>query len=277
MNRLSIIIPILILVSLIVNAQVVSDTLYFIDGRIEAVIITGISAKTVEYEYPGENIPISTPKERLSKLITKTGREVVFENTTKVKTVFSGLDWDKVEVTNVQSEVEGLIRVENVSSKANGTVFTSLEVIQERAMRKMKMEAAFMGSDVVFFLNQTSSKHTYNVTLNGTAYITKRATPVKLKNGNYRLVKVYKLRPNQFEYEEVLTSNIPETLFFEKNNFYKVDDYYQIDINNKEPIFKNTFQLLKASEDELIFLFSNKDSRGRKVYYNIFFERISLN
>ena len=59
------------------------DTLFFVDGKMEAVQLTGLTEESVQYNYYGEGIPISTPKTRLEKVVTRSGRVVLFENTSE--------------------------------------------------------------------------------------------------------------------------------------------------------------------------------------------------
>ena len=269
-------------------AQTSLDTLFFVDGKIEAVKISGMTEKSVQYIFPEEGIPISTSKSKLEKLITRSGRQIIFENTSRKKTVFSATDWEKVEVTGIQSEVEGLIRFSNVSGKAKGmTTLSSLEKLQTRAMTKMKMQAAFLGCDVVYMLNQTNSDATHgngafatsstpSSTLSGTAYGVKRINLNKIIDGNYKLSKVYRLRPNDFQLREIETNKFSQYLKVAKDKFRKKDNYYAIAYRSGLKGSNNEIKLLKSTENKLIFLVIDR-SRGSKLkYYNLHFKRASL-
>jgi hypothetical protein len=55
----------------------------------------------------------------------------------------------------VESEVKGLFKVSDVSSKAKGTTtFSNQERVKERAFRKMKIEAAMMGANIIYVTDQ---------------------------------------------------------------------------------------------------------------------------
>lgn len=260
------------------------DTLYFVDGKIEAVQLTGLSDESVQYNYYGEGIPISTPKNRLEKVITRSGRIVIFENTSKKKTVFSAEDWDNVEITNIESEVEGLIRIANVSGKAKGgTTFSSLEKLQNRAMTKMRMQTAFLGCDVVYMLNQTntdarfgssfSTGQTASSTLSGTAYSVKKINPFNITNGDYKLKKVYRLRPNEYELHQIPFTKYIQEINIDKNKFFKDEDYYALHFDIGIPASKNIMYLIKVSDNELVFLVIDRSKQSKIKYYNLYFSK----
>jgi len=276
------VIALVVISSINIYGQEALDTLYFVDGKIEAVQLTGLTDESVQYNYYGEGIPISTPKTRLEKVITRSGREIIFENTSKKKTVFSAEDWNNVEITNVESEVEGLIRIANVSGKAKGaTTLSSLEKLQNRAMTKMRMQAAFLGSDVIFMLNQTNTdakfgaymSSTPSSTLSGTAYSVQKVNPFDVVNGKYKLQKVYRLRPNEYELKKVPFTTYIQEITIDKNNFIKDEDYYAVHIDSKIPDSNNIMYLLKVSNDELVFLVIDRSKQSKIKYYNLHFTK----
>lgn len=260
------------------------DTLYFVDGKIEAVQLKGLTETAVQYNYYGENISISTSKTRLEKIITSSGRVIIFENTSKKKTVFTAADWEKVEITNVESEVEGLIRIANVSGKAKGlTSFSSLEKLQNRAMTKMRMQAAFLGCDVIFMLNQTNTDRRFgseyspgqsaSSTLSGTAYSVKRVNPVNVINGKYKLKKVFRLRPNEYELYNIPFTKYSQEITIDKNDFFKDEDYHALNFNSKIPNSKNIMYLIKVTDGELTFLVIDRSNQSKIKYYNLYFSK----
>jgi len=281
MKQISVI-ALVVISSLNIYGQEALDTLYFVDGKIEAVQLTGLTDESVQYNYYGEGIPISSPKTRLEKVITRSGREIIFENTSKKKTVFSAEDWNNIEITNVESEVEGLIRIANVSGKAKGaSTLSSLEKLQNRAMTKMRMQAAFLGSDVIFMLNQTNTdakfgaymSSTPSSTLSGTAYSVKKVNPFNVVSGKYNLKKVYRLRPNEFELKKIPFTKYIQEITIDKNNFIKDEDYYAVHIDSKIPDSNNIMYLLKVSKDELVFLVIDRSKQSKIKYYNLHFTK----
>jgi hypothetical protein len=268
---------ILLFLTNLIFSQDVLDTLFFVDGKVEAVQITGLTETTVQYNYYGEGISIETPKSRLAKVITRSGRVVVFENTSQQKTVFTCEDWTKVEVTKIESEIEGLIRMANVSGKAKASGFGTLAKMQDRAMTKMRMQAAFLGCDVVFMLNQTNTDAGFYQSpgsfMTGTAYSVKRVTPFLIKNGDYFLTKVYRLKPNEFELYEISKRPYAQSIFIDNNNFFKDEDYYALNFNSKIPDSQNKMKLLKVTDDTLVFLVIDRSKQSKIKFYNLFFTK----
>ena len=260
------------------------DTLFFVDGKIEAVQLTGLSESSVQYNSYGQGIPINTPKSKIAKVITRSGRIIFFENTAKKKTVFSAEDWEKVEITGIESEVDGLIRFANVSGKAKGvTEFSSLEKMQNRAMTKMRMQSAFLGCDVVFMLHQSNedakfgyySSSTASSTLSGTAYGVEIVKPFSIVNGKYNLTKVYRLRPNKYEYEkmDLLYNSYTKSIVIDKNKFFLEEDYYSVHFNSAIPKTKDLMSLLSVTDNEIIFLVIDRSSQSKIKYYNLYFTK----
>lgn len=256
------------------------DTLFFVNGNVEIVQITGLTERSVQYNYYGEGIAISTLKSKLSKVKTRSGRVIIFENTSKKKTVFSAVDWENVEVTKIDSEVEGLVRMCNVSGKAKGnTSFSSLGKLQDRALVKMRMQAAFNGCDVVYMLNQSNEEAQYggqygssklpSSTVSGTAYAVKLAGINKIIEGNYSLDKVYRLRPNDYELKEVASTT--KRIVVTKADFTKKDDYYTIPFKGLNRV--DHISLLKVSGDKLVFLAVDRSKKSKIKYYNLYFTR----
>ena len=256
------------------------DTLYFVNGNIEAVQITGITEKSVQYNYLGEGIAISTLKSKLSKVKTRSGRVIVFENTSRKKKVFSADDWESVGVTKVDSEVEGLIRVCNVSGKAEGmTTYSSLGKLQDRALVKMRMQAAFNGCDVVYMLNQSNEDSQYggeygssklpSSTVSGTAYAVKLANLDEIIEGDYTLDKVFRLRPNDYELIEV--SSTTKKIVVKKDDFTKKDDSYRLPFKGIKKV--DYISLLQVSGNKLVFLATDRSKQSKIKYYNLYFTK----
>jgi hypothetical protein len=62
-----------------------------------------------------------------------------------------------VTLTAVESEVKGLFKLGDVSAKAKGaTSLSNQERVKERAFRKMKIEAAMMGANIIYLTHQKS-------------------------------------------------------------------------------------------------------------------------
>ncbi|MGF7039106.1 hypothetical protein [Mucilaginibacter lappiensis] len=145
--------------SLLANAQV--DTVYANNTKI-ACTIKEVTPDAVKYTFPGEDVLNSVYKNTIQKIIFKSGRVQTFAETTSYKTVSDVTDYDKVAITSVESEVKGLYKLGDVSSKAKGTtVFSSQERVKDRAYHKMKLQAAMVGANIVYLTNQRTEGNKY--------------------------------------------------------------------------------------------------------------------
>lgn len=104
----------------------------------------------------------SVYKNSVQKIIFKSGRVQTFAEATSYKSVNDVMDFENVSVTTLESEVKGLFKLSDVSSKAKGvTVFSSQERVKDRAYRKMKIQAAMFGANVILLTNQRTEGNKY--------------------------------------------------------------------------------------------------------------------
>jgi hypothetical protein len=138
--------------STLCHAQV--DTVYSNNEKI-ACSIKEVTPDAVKFTYPGEDVVNSVYKNTIQKIVFKSGRVQTFAETTSYKAVSSVMDFENVSVTTLESEVRGLYKLSDVSSKAKGTtVFSSQERVKDRAYRKMKIQAAMFGANVILLSSQ---------------------------------------------------------------------------------------------------------------------------
>jgi hypothetical protein len=141
------------------NAQ--SDTVVINNQKI-ACSVKEITPDAVKYTFPGEDLINSVYKNTVQKIIFKSGRVQTFAEATSYKSISGVMDYDKVTITSVESEVRGLYKLSDVSSKAKGTtVFSNQEAVKNRAYRKMKIEAAIFGANIVYLTNQRTEGNKY--------------------------------------------------------------------------------------------------------------------
>lgn len=116
-----------------------------------------ITPDAVKYTFIGEDLINSIYKNSVQKVIFKSGRVQVFSEATSYKKVENVNDYENVTITQVEGEVKGLFKVGDVSSKAKGTTtLSNQERVKERAYRKLKIEAAIMGANIIYLTNQRS-------------------------------------------------------------------------------------------------------------------------
>lgn len=136
------------------NAQV--DTIYTHEERIPCNIVE-ITETAAKFQYPGEAHNNSLSLNAVSKIIYRSGRVQEFAGHTSFRRLASPMDWQQVSIASVESEVQGLYKVDDVSSKAKGTTeFSNQERVKRRALDKIKMQAAILGANVLYMAQMRS-------------------------------------------------------------------------------------------------------------------------
>ena len=138
-----------------------TDTLTINNEKISC-SIKEITEDAVKFSYPGEDLINTVYKNTVQKIVFKNGRIQKFVETTSFKKVSNVDDYENVTMTAVESEVKGLFKLGDLGAKAKGTTtLSNQERVKERAYRKMKIEAAMMGANIVYLLNQRSEGNKY--------------------------------------------------------------------------------------------------------------------
>lgn len=132
------------------------DTIYTHTGVIPC-DIKEITETSAVYSYPGESFNNSTTLNTISKIVFRSGRVQKFVAQTSFKQLSSPLDWEMVSLANTESEIRGLYKLGDASSKAKGTTeFSNQERVKQRALDKIKMQAAIMGGNVIYMAHMRS-------------------------------------------------------------------------------------------------------------------------
>lgn len=142
-----------------VYAQV--DTVYANNQKI-ACSVKEITPDAVKYTFPGEDVINSVYKNTVQKIVFKSGRVQTFAEATSYKTIKGVMDFNNVTMTSVESEVRGLYKLSDVSSKAKGTtVYSSQERVKDRAYKKLKIQAAMFGANIILLTDQRTEGNKY--------------------------------------------------------------------------------------------------------------------
>jgi len=130
------------------------DTI-FTTGEKIVCTVKEVTVDAVSFSYPGEELVNTIYKNIVDKIVFRSGRVQRFAEATSFKNVNGPQDFENVSITMVENEVKGLYKLANVSAKAKGTTeFANIERVKERAYRKMKMEAAMQGANIVYIIQQ---------------------------------------------------------------------------------------------------------------------------
>ena len=147
----------------------------FTHTEVLAVNIKEVTEETVKFSYPGEEILNTVSTNTISKIIFRTGRVQTFAEENSFREVKHGLDWEYVTVIQNDRELKGLYQLDQVNAKAKAaTGWGSVGKMENRAKRKLLIETAMNGGNVVYLTQQNSStrsqKSTSSSVLGGVAY-----------------------------------------------------------------------------------------------------------
>lgn len=127
-----------------------NDTIIKIDGnRIIAKIIT-VSDNEITFSYPNETIINSISKNRIKEVIYSSGRKEIFND--KELIIINGEDdWEKVILTFIASDVEGLVKKGDIDiSDQRKMAFQSASKMEENLKEEAKSKAAKLGAHIIY-------------------------------------------------------------------------------------------------------------------------------
>ena len=174
MKKLTYTFSLVILSVTLTFAQDALDSI-FTNTEVLAVNIKEVTEEAVKFTYPGEEIQNSLNLNSVSKIVFRSGRVQNFSESRSYKQVKNGLDWEYVTVIQTENEVKGLHQLDQVNAKAKAaTGWGSVGKMENKAMRKLLIETAMNGGNVVYLTQQNSSTRTQRSTsssvVGGVAY-----------------------------------------------------------------------------------------------------------
>jgi len=263
-----------------VSAQ--QDTIFKANGDQLFVHIKEVTETSVKYVFPKEDALNTVNKSSIKKISYKSGRQDFFESQLSLLDITSCLDWNKVHLSNIETEITGLRKVANLGAKAQGmTTWSSTVKLQDRAYDKIKMQAAMLGANMVYIIEQnteeavhggrTGSAKLPGVTVSGSCYTSQNKSGLNINNGEYQVGQVYKLGANDFNMYEL--NGKDEVITVDDSNLLIENKHHKINIRVKCIRKLDQYSIIHANEKEMVLsgVFSSKN--GRKTYYNIFLKR----
>ncbi|MBX2952267.1 MAG: hypothetical protein KF870_07165 [Leadbetterella sp.] len=137
------------------------DKIYTHKGDFVVCKVTEMGEKSIKYKYEGEELTNSISKNLVSQVKFANGR---IQKVSDKVVVSSELDWEKVIITNVESDIEGLTRVGEMMAKASsGWSMTNQGKMEKKAMDKLKKEASSHGCHIVLLLTTTGKGGHYGI------------------------------------------------------------------------------------------------------------------
>ena len=131
-----------------------NDTIFLLNGKQIVCNVINITESGITYLFAGESLTNAITKNIVKEIRFGSGRVQKFSELIVINGV---KDWQKVQITTLQTDVEGLVRKGNVI----GNVGQGHETID----RKMKQQAAKLGAHIIFMQGKN-----FTIDVHGMAY-----------------------------------------------------------------------------------------------------------
>ncbi len=252
--------------------QIQSDVLYLLDGQKE-VSVKEVGLNSIKYTYPNEETIYTISRHQVIKIVFSSGREEEFKS--PIKNIHGLDDYQKVFVTYNPEDIAGLSPTGELFSKASGvTTLSSINEVKNRALDKLKAEAAMTGANVVFigdifqrgnqFGGQNQAGTSTLTTFNGVGYSTKKLnydTVKELLNSRlFHHYQTHKLNRNAWSPERTISTKYGEDrkpIMISITELLEKDG--EIYVKTKElPAKSKELKLIHADEEVLILMERNE-------------------
>ncbi|MBL7903353.1 MAG: hypothetical protein JNK73_15245 [Bacteroidia bacterium] len=256
-----------------------TDTIFKNDGEIILGHVSEVTETAIKFVYPGESFSNALGKNAVKKIHFKSGRKQDFSADLNISLVKGCQEWNKVQISKIESEVIGLMKLDIIGAKAKGaTTWTSLAKLQDRAYNKLKIETAMLGGNVAYILEQNTeeaifggeegSSKTPGVTVSGLAYTSKKVYKHEIKEASYNLASIYMLRANEYEIEQLNVS--PQTFEITREEIKETNGFQKLKLNIHDLKKVTEYTVIYADEKELVLSAVYSNRQGKKTYYNIY-------
>jgi len=254
------------------------DTLFKMNGEKLLINVTEITESSIKFTYPSESFSNTIAKGTVLKIHFKSGRIQEFSSFLNISVTKSCLDWENVQISKIESEVQGLQKIDVIGAKAKGmTTLSSISKLQDRAFDKIKIETAMLGGNVAYIMEQNTEEAIYggeygstkypSVTISGLAYTTKKVFKNEISFGDYNILSIYELKTNSFSIDDLVFNqqniNIQESKIYKENGFQKL----KLNISSIPKVVEYTFIYSDERNIVLSGVYSKKS--GKTTYYNV--------
>ncbi len=145
---------VVIILTIAFNSIKAQDKIVKLNGDTINCKITEITDDNIKYNYEGEDLINNISKNIVKEIILKSGR---IEKINKRIVINGEEDWEKVQITTIESDIDGLVKGEEIMAKASsGWSTTGQGKMQKKAMDKLKKQAAAKGYHIVLLITTTS-------------------------------------------------------------------------------------------------------------------------
>lgn len=125
------------------------DTVVLRNGESLNVKIVKSTNSFIEFTYPGEELINEKSKKEISYIVYANGRKEECNQKFRVPIIKGKGDWEKVVITHLASDVDGLTRVDEIAATSGWGGSFGSSVGYKNAIKKLKKKAAKLGAGVI--------------------------------------------------------------------------------------------------------------------------------
>lgn len=248
------------------------DTIYS-NNQATACTVKEITPDAVKFSYPNEDLVNSVYKNTIQKIVFKSGRVQTFAEATSYRTLNSADDYNNVSLSRVSSEVKGLYKLGDVGAKSRGTtIYSNMEKVKERSIRKMKIQAAMMGGNIIYITQEATASNFIgsptSTNMSGIAYSNKLPsydgfTALLNTKMNYKDCEVDKLSTDDYDFTKYTDSGKVVI-----NKIYNSDSFIMVDAH-VDNFDDKTFKIIYYSNEGFILECTDNSDVMENIIYNI--------
>jgi len=155
--------------SVCINIIYAQDKIIKLTGDTISCRVSEITDDYVKYRYEREDVLNNISKNIIKEIVFISGRVQKFN---ELIIITGEDDWEKVHVTNLESDIKGLVKICEVNVKSNAVMSRDVGKQQQKAMEKLKREAAKKGAHIVLLLDEhtTTYRGAPSVAISGILY-----------------------------------------------------------------------------------------------------------
>lgn len=110
----------------------------------------------IEFTYPKEELVNEKSKKEISYIVYASGRKEECNQTFQVPVIKGKNDWEKVIITHLASDVEGLTQVDEIAATSGWGGSLGSSMGYKDAIKKLKKKAAKLGAGVILIADRTN-------------------------------------------------------------------------------------------------------------------------
>jgi sporulation protein YlmC with PRC-barrel domain len=256
-----------------------TDTIYKMDGEVLLVDILEVNETSVKFLYPQEKATHSVSKNSISKVHYSSGRKQEFSESHNLSILKGCRDWEKVQISRMESEIHGLYKIDMIGAKAKGaTTLSSLAKLQDRAYNKVKIETAMLGGNMAYILEQNTEEaifggengpsKTPGVTLSGLAYTSRKVRESEIAGGEYKVTAIYVLQANEMDLQQKRVN--VESVNINKERIKSENGFKKLNLHIKQVKKVHDYTIIYSDEKEMVLSGVFSSRQGKKKYFNVY-------